>query len=129
MQIEIKHVRKDIRLFEDEGKICWDHIFSLKWINKQRSTRITHFTKKKKKWRQVKHAKQSGEILSLTTCSVHYLPLNTHMFNLCPMTSESPTSFRLCVSRSTICTSLSSLYYSVNCAMLTSRKPAPWCYH
>lgn len=52
-------------------------------------------------------------------------PLNTHMFNLCPMTSESPTSFRLCVSRSTICTSLSSLYYSVNCAMLTSRKPAP----
>lgn len=82
--------------------------------------------KKKKKWRQVKHAKQSGEILSLTTCSVHYLPLNTHMFNLCPMTSESPTSFRLCVSRSTICTSLSSLYYSVNCAMLTSRKPAPW---
>lgn len=44
--------------------------------------------KKKKKRRQVKHAKQSGEILSLTTCSVHYLPLNTHMFNLCPMTHE-----------------------------------------
>lgn len=57
MQIEIKHLRKDIRLFDDEGKICWDHIFFE--MNQQTAfnKNYTLHQKKKKKMKTGKTCK------------------------------------------------------------------------
>lgn len=83
MQIEIKHVRKDIRLFDDEGKICWDQMNQQTAFNKNYTLH-----QKKKKMKTGKSCKTIWRNSLPHNMYRTYLPLNTHMFNLCPMTHE-----------------------------------------